>query len=306
MKFQILVMLTSASMLAGCSSISLNESAKVAQAGQAASTELTAYYQSTRNALPAVLEMEVLRASLEPGISMPSDQMSISIRRVQTSLKHRAQIAAQLNTVYSALYELSVTDYAGSVEGSIEALNTEIGSFAEAIGQENPLSDTATGVVAKVFGLIAKEQQKKRVKKANAIIAKQLEAISILIERDSGAVMAIRRSAATQTENTSIALWNTGTVSARNLLSKYVQSDGLELIANETDFTSKNEKLRPAVPALIRYRLSELRDREDGKYAAFGLALNELQSRHREVEQGKPANIKSLLQLVTTLNDTLP
>ncbi|CAN0578431.1 unnamed protein product, partial [Ectocarpus sp. 12 AP-2014] len=289
----------------GCSTVSLPESAKLAKAGGAASSELQGYYVSSRTALPSILEMEVLRSSLEPGVSPPSTEMIASINRVELSLKHRARIASKLNSLYSSLHELSVTDYAGGVEKSIEGLNSEISGFASAINVQNPLSDSTSGMIGNIFGLLVQEQQKKRVAKANIIVVKQLEAIGFLLEKDSDAVRAIRRVTSTQTELTSIALWYTGTVSAKGMLSKYVASDGMQLVNNDTEFTSRNQKLRDAVPAIIRHRLSNIREAEDARYEAFGRAIEELTARHREIAEGAPADIASVIILAGNLNDLL-
>jgi uncharacterized protein YceK len=300
-----LLLMTATAVVSGCSTVSLPESAKLAQAGQEASNDLATYYRSTGAAVPLVLEMEVIRSALGTGISPPSQQFIEDIERIKLSMGHRTQVAKRLEKLYSALYELSATDYPGQVEKSITGLSAEIAGFADAIGQPNPIKGTIADLAPGVFGFIAKEAQKKRVRKANLILQGQLEGLSTLLIADNDAISAIREEMAAQGEKTSLAVWQTGTVSARKLLARYVTSDGLELVSEETDFTAKNPRISLAVEKIIKFRLKEVRAAEARRYDAFEDVVSELSAGHTEIARGAPLNLDGLLQLVSELNELL-
>jgi hypothetical protein len=303
MKLRVFATLLLIGCSSACSTVSLTESARLAQAGQSATSDLTAFYRSTATSLPAVLEMEILRSALEPYVSPPSAKMISDIERSELSISHRGQLAKKLNTLYGSLYELSATNYPGNVEKSVTGLSAEIAGFAEAIGQPNPIAGTIADIAPGVLGFITREAQKKRVARANLIVKRQLEGMKLLLAADSAAISAIRQETAAQSEKASLALWRTGSVSARQLLTKYMPPNGLNLVSDEKDFTAKNPKIADAVQKIITFRLKAVRADEEKKYAAFEEAVEQLSARHAEIAAGSPANLDAVMALVSDLNN---
>ncbi|MEO7178530.1 MAG: hypothetical protein ABIW83_06785, partial [Allosphingosinicella sp.] len=111
----------------------------------------------------------------------------------------------------------------------------------------------------------------------------------------------IRQRTSDQFEEGGIALWRSGTVSAKPLLARYSRSTGLEQVDDENSYTYANPKLREAVPALIRFRLDQIDSAEASRYASMEQTIDELIRRHREIDAGAPMNLATLLARVAEL-----
>lgn len=282
-------------LLPGCSTIELGDVGKLAQAGQTSSATLATYYGNASASLPAVLEIEVLRSTLQPGISPPSDLMVKSVKRVQKSFSERARLAGDLASLYDALYELAATDYPGGFVTASMDFYGSIGQFAEAIGASSPITDAQTKLLDNLAGKLIAEQQKRRAGQANIIILEQLEQLKPLLESDRQVVTELRKANARQVEQGGIALWRAGLVSAKPLLARYGGVAGLEMVSTEASFTVANPKLAATVPALIQFRLSQIEESEDRKYAALEELVDDLIRRHREIAAGAPIDVATLL-----------
>lgn len=281
--------------LPGCSTIELGDVGKLAQAGQTSSANLATYYGNAGSSLPAVLEIEVLRSTLQPGISPPSSGMIQSVKRVQTSFSERTRLSGDLASLYDALYELAATDYPGGFVTASKDFYGSIGQFAAAIGEASPITEAQTKLLDNLAGKLIAEQQKRRAGQANLIILQQLEQLQPLLASDRQVVTEIRQATARQVEEGGIALWRAGLVSAKPLLSRYGGVAGLEMVSTEASFTVANPKLAQTVPALIRFRLGQIEDAEARKYAALEELVEDLIRRHREVANGAPIDVASLL-----------
>ncbi len=281
--------------LAACSTTNLGDAAKLAQAGQTASASLAQYYGNSADRLPGVIEMEILRSSVDPGVSGPSPAMISSINSVQKSLNARAGVARSLTGLYDAMYEVSATDYADGFKAASKDLYGSIGALATAVGAPNPVTDERIALLDGAFTMLIVEKQKKRAGIANGIVLRQLELLPPLLAKDRNAVVGILRATEQQHAQSSIALWYAGVVSAKELLSAYGGVDGLELTSEEADFTAANPRLREAVPAIIRYRMGQIRAAEEARYAAFEETVTDLIRRHRLVAEGAPFDLSTLL-----------
>ena len=288
-------------LLTACQSVDLGEAASLAKAGQQTSKEMSGFYSSTRESLPLVLEIEVLRSALDSGVSPPSPAMEASISKIKTSLRLRQQMAGDLAELYDALYELSATDYPGNFKVASEGLLGSIGALAAAAGAANPIGDAQAAFINQQFGRLVRAKQKQKVKAANEIVLQQLFAVQQVLAEDRRVTTSLRRATARQLEQGGISLWRAGTLSAKPLLARYANVTGLELTGDTKDFTSKNEKLREAVPALIRYRFRSIDAAEDARYDAMEETVAGLIKRHNELREDRPINLEWLLGQVAKL-----
>jgi hypothetical protein len=288
-------------LLSACQTVELGEAASLAKAGQQTSGEMSSFYSSTRETLPRVLEIEVLRSALEPGVSPPSPAMEASIAKIKKSLRLRQQLAGDLAKLYDSLYELSATDYPGNFTVASEGLLGSISALATSVGAANPIGEAQAAFINQQLGRLIRAKQKQKVKAANEIVLQQLLAVQAVLAEDRRVTTSLRRATARQLEQGGISLWRAGTLSAKPLLAKYANISGLELTGEEQDFTSKNVRLREAVPALIRYRFRQIDEAEDARYDAMEETVAGLIKRHNELREEKPINLEWLLAQVAKL-----
>lgn len=287
--------------LSGCRSLSLGEAGTLAKAGQQSSAEISQFYSATREQLPLVLEIEVLRSALEPGVSAPSPQMTASIERIKKSLSLRGKLADDLGGLYGSMYELAATDYAGGFQASSNKLLGTVNALATAVGAANPLSDAQATFINQHLGRLVTAKQKQKVRLANAIVLQQLLAVQTVLADERRITSSLRKATTRQLQQGGISLWRAGTLSAKPLLSRYANVTGLELVGKDEDFTSKNPRLKDAVPALIRYRFEQLDAAEEKRYDAMEETVAGLIKRHRELEAGAPIDLEWLLGQVAKL-----
>lgn len=296
-----LLLFAATATLAACQSIELGDAGALAKAGQQSSQQMSQFYSETRETLPLVLEIEVLRSALQPGVSPPSPQMEASIAKIRQSLKLREKLANDLSGLYSSMYELAATDYAGGFQAASQNLFGTIDGLASAAGVSNPLSAAQVDFAAGLAGRLITAKQKQKVAIANDIVLLQLGAVQSVLADERRVMTSVRAATSRQLEEGGIALWNAGTLSAKPLLSRYANVSGLVLTGSEADFTAKNPQLRGAVPALIRYRFRQINSAEEARYDAMTETVNGLMERHRELKEGAPINLEWLLGQVAKL-----
>ena len=287
--------------LSACQTVQLGEAASLAKAGQQSSTEMSQFYSATREKLPLVLEVEVLRSALNPGVSPPSPKMEADIAKIKQSLLLRQKLADDLSKLYGSMHELSATDYAGGFQVASNKLVGSVGALAAAAGTTSPISEAHATFFNQQMSRLIQAKQKQKVLIANDIVLEQLKAVQAVLANERQVTTSISRATARQLEQGGIALWRAGTLSAKPLLSRYANVTGLEITGEDADFTSKNPRLRDAVPKLIQYRFKQIDAAEDARYTAMEETVAGLIKRHEELKAGAPINLEWLLAQVTKL-----
>jgi hypothetical protein len=288
-------------LLSSCQTAQLGPAADLAKAGETSSQTISDYFADTRADLPAVLEIEVLRSSLEPGISPPSPAMEAAIGQIRKSLALREKLAHDLSTLYGSMYELASTDYPGKFQSSAQQLFGDVSALGQAAHVAVPITDAEVNFVSGLLAKLVRLKQQQKVKAANEIVLTQLQAVQRVLAADRTYVTSLRKATAHEEQDAAIALWNTGTVSAKPLLSKYGNITGLSVLQSDAEFTAKNPALREAVPTLIRYRFKQLDAAEEARYDAMDETIAGLIARHEELRKGAPLNLDWLLNQVATL-----
>jgi hypothetical protein len=161
-----------------CSCGNQAEGSALATAGSSAATTLANYYNSLVQDIVDTWEMEAFYDSLQ-GIPFSNESQKNYQDRIN-SLNHRAQMAADLGSIYGALSKLSSYD------------TTQVGDAASRLSQQVTQIPAIAGSgidPSKIVGMIASDLaswvQSRDLKKGSVVIIKVLESVEMLFRSES-------------------------------------------------------------------------------------------------------------------------
>lgn len=300
-----LIVLLTALAIAGCSSVSIDTAKQLAASGVEVSNNSQANIFATEDEFQRAIDAEAFfHGRSGTADSTLYKEIIKKANKVNTELAARTVVFDNLTTVYTEFANLAGIDASTDIETAINGLGSAINGYAVAVGQTSaPISESATGVIAKIGGIVAEEIQKRKVVEASALIRVRLNEFAGLFENKLVRTQMVSfQETLAQNRTTAIDfLWNSGVYKPDMILNQMGATAGLTVHEDVTKVVSEDPKLRMGLDEVIRQRLNHSKGLIGAGYNASVQAVRALIAEHLKLEKGEDLNLTRLRQIVGEL-----
>ena len=227
-----------------------------------------------------------------------------SYDKVYIELTQRAVVFERLADLYDAFGELAGLDAGGQTEKALGELGGAVEAYAKAINRQSPVSSDTTAVISRIGGLLAREVQKAKIKKASEQIQKRVKDFQVLFKDPliRSQMIGFRTAAASDRKAAFDVLWDLGVYDPKPVLDDFGADAGLAAQKDVATLIKSNPALGRALKEVIdkRFSRNQLELVEKGYERSLN-ALDGLISEHDKLENGVPLDLAHLRAIITEL-----
>jgi hypothetical protein len=310
--------------LAGCaSSPVLDNAAKLAAAGQAATDATVGYIDATANGYQGYLDGLSFAAQypLPPPRDAPpppkgktrADEgpprcnvygltpLSADARKSADEYFQRLDktrtFLVQLSNTYAALGALAAydakTDVQTKLQGSVSAANGVLRLL-----NEPTVPDTLVTLVASAAGFFAQHAQEDAVKRASEDLRPVVERVATALKSHRDLFVDVRVEEARVTWEVAATMWCAGLADVRPVFAPLLQDSGLSVVA---ELPPKDATLQKGVAVILAARAARAHDRLGAGFDRLTASLDALVVEHKKLEADGPVNVGRLAVLTANL-----
>lgn len=193
-----IILFASALLLCACTSGVLEPAVKVGAAGASASDALIAQSRTTSDVYRGHVVTTQARAFLVSGGANTAPQEEKLDADILSALAAREQLFVKLKSAYGAFEQLAASDAKGDTIKAFDDLKSAylgLAPVAVAMGYALPVAglDVAVDAVKQGFGLLAQENQARKVLAANEVMLKVLPGVQGFVASEKGLTLSILR-----------------------------------------------------------------------------------------------------------------
>ena len=240
-------------------------------------------------------------------IQEESASLSEDRRLLARAVAHRAKAVDALHDAYAALQTEAEYDGKADLASATSSAVSNVVNFAGVVGVSIPgnIGQLAAGGAEFIAGIVGEQRQRKRLLRANALIAdttilfrQALARESAIFDLNADYLEGKRFAAIT-------ALLEAGLISHADLMTPMVQRLNVKLVPNADAVIAKSPAAQKAVQATVKATSrAEIRELQ-ARYQASLAALDTLIAGHADLAAERPISIEDVERMLTELDLTL-
>jgi|CXWL01.1.fsa_nt_gi cell division septum initiation protein DivIVA len=289
--------------LGGCSTASLEAARALSTAGGQAANAADASLTAVDPVVGHYVEREAVLAAITNGrdATPPTQELRDQIKRLQENLARRRQMMRSLASAYEAFGALASYDASARYGAALTELDGAIGAFATGIGRTAPDLSNETARISVLFTWFANARRSQALLRNSPALRARATAIAALLEQEKALYTDLFEDQSLQGRDLTMALWNAGFLSARDLFVDQRLAPGFALVEEGEAFTNANPNARVVVLALADMRaqaeLQRFRDQLDANIEA----LEKLAAEHEKFEKTREVSLEEVMAQIARL-----
>lgn len=294
----------------GCASSSRGTAATVAQSGLSATSQFSTDVRElgirlvrgdAQNAFSRTWEFCQIRPT-DCRVQIPSETLRAARQDLAKAIASRAQAIEALAAAYGAMKTEADYDARADLSGAVdEALKSAV-AYASLAGAPPLVSRAASNGASFGLGLLADQQQSKRLRAANLALAGVVEQLHAGLAKETAVFDSLAGDIVNQEAQAQQALLQAGLISGGDTLRPLTDSVGATPIKDIDAVLAKSPAAKVAVEAVVQVAALEKVAAIRARYAASLAALDELKRLHLSAAEDKPLNTASLNRLLSEID----
>lgn len=295
-----------ATAIGGCANIDIDQAKKLSSAGVTSSTALQAESKAVATRATAWHEGQVFYFKIfNNQIQPPRDEL---FDRIAKLLRARANSLGEMVAAYKSFQALTDYDASQDTEKASAAFFVATNDFVDKINETrstniSKLDPGLTEGLNIAFGVIARENQKAKIKKTSVALRSGVAKLSEALKTEQPYQITVRQEIARQRQSISMQALDKNFVSydkvTRDLLSQF----DLELVKDLDPAVRRTPGAQAAIKQIISDRSQAELVGIDKAYTALIGTLDKLVEQHTALEAGKPVDLAEIMKFVGEIED---
>lgn len=285
-------------LLQGCSSLNVENAAKLGTAGKEVSAAAAAGIFASDSEFRSAREAEIFFHSYT-GVQPPADMLA-AYTGIHAELRARKAVFTKLAAAYTAFSGLAARDEPARIAASIDELGDAVNGYAAAVDTSPVISGTASGIAGQIAHAALSGKKNRMLKQASALIrvrlARMLELLDDPLVREQ--MTGFRRNLARNRITAVQLLWMHGLLDPAPLLDQMAADAGLRAGSDAAVIVRNSKRIGNGLQAVMTDRLNNTVSLIDKGYDSTLDALRELIAEHEKLEKGESVTNAQLLQII--------